>query len=84
VFRPLPDSGATQSIVGSQVMTDLRLKFYKDDEELPKLYNVSGRPMSVTGTTTFLITSEGCETVKITCLVTNDMKNELLIGWRDL
>jgi hypothetical protein len=27
---------------------------------------------------------EGCETVKITCPVTGDMKNELLVGWKDL
>jgi hypothetical protein len=84
VFRPLPDSGATLSIVGTKVMTDLNLKYDKMDKELPKLFNASGKPMSITGTTTFLITSEGCETVKITCLVISDMKNDLLEGWKDL
>jgi hypothetical protein len=84
VYRPLPDSRATRRIVGTEVMKQLKLNYDKDGDTHVKLFNASGEPMRVKKCTLFLITSDGCETVKITCLVTSDMPGDLLVGWRDL
>jgi hypothetical protein len=84
VYRPLPDSGATRSIIGTDVMKQLKLRYDKDRETHVKLFNASGEPMKVEGCTSFLITSDGCETVAIKYLVTSDIPGDLLVGWRYL
>jgi hypothetical protein len=65
-------------------MKQLKLKFKKDGDTHVMLFNASGGPMRVEGCTSFLITSDGCETVAITCLVTLDMPRDLLVGWKHL
>jgi hypothetical protein len=83
-YRTLPDSGATRSLIGTDVMQELNLKYDKYSDTKIRLFNASGEPMKVKGGTTFKIMSEGCETVAITCLVTSDMPGDLLIGWKEL
>jgi hypothetical protein len=59
-FRPLPDSGATRSIIGTNVMQELRLRYDRHGDTNVYLVNTSGEPMKVEGCTTFRIKSEGC------------------------
>jgi hypothetical protein len=60
VYQPLPDSGATRSIIGTDVIQELRLRYDKHSDTKVKLFNPSGEPMKVEGYTTFRIKSEGC------------------------
>jgi hypothetical protein len=61
VYRPLPDSGATRSIIRTDVMEELKLKYDKHGDTKVKLFNASGEPMKVEGCITFKITSKGMQ-----------------------
>ena len=76
-----PDSGATRTIFSKNILDRKRIA-YNPNISNEKLFNASMEPMTVNGTVDFTVTFNG-NSKKITALVTNDLKDTILLSWYD-
>jgi transposase InsO family protein len=80
-FRCLPDTGATRTVIASDVAEAYGLRPVRDDSV--KIRAANGNNMACEGTVSISIAYKSF-TTRTTALVSSCLSNEILIGWQDL
>ena len=80
-FDVVPDTGCSQTIVGKEMADNNCMVI--DTSKKKGIRNASNGPMKCEGTTTFEVQYEG-KTTTVEALVSSDMDDEMLMGWKAL
>ena len=77
----IPDSGSSRTIFGKDLLDKHGIKF-EPNHDSEELYNASSNPMTVNGTVQLTATFNG-KSKLINGLVSEDLKDEVLLSWFD-
>ena len=83
----LPDTGASRTILSSEIVRKTGTKIDRSRADLYNLTNASKSQMSVEGEATIYVTpthgSKKGTTLPLRGIVSSDLKGEILLGWSD-
>ena len=77
----IPDSGSSRTIFGKSLLDEQGIKF-EPNLNAEELYNASNNPMTVNGTVSLTTTFNGKSKI-INGLVSEDLKDQVLLSWYD-